>query len=161
MKKLKDERGALTLLVLVTMLFVLSFLITTHIIVSNKLQGQMRRSKEIQKIYNNYEEANNIYKGLLGGRIINITTVEQLLKIGTDEVIYINEKPYVFSDDAVYVLMEDLSFVASEQTEILNGLDWKPIGDTNINFEGNGHTITVTRLNGIIKIYNEENEYKD
>lgn len=161
MNKMKEEKGAITLLVVVTMLFIISFLITMHIIVSNKLQGQLQRSEEIKKVYNNSDEAENIYNSMIAGSIINIYNKEQLLKIGSGESIAINGKMYIFSDNAVYVLMNDIAFSAAEFTEILEGEDWTPIGDTNYKFESNGHTITVTKLNGTIKIYSEENEYKD
>ena len=161
MNRLKNEKGAITLLVVVSVLFIISFLITTYIIVSNKLQGQIERSKGIIEVYNNIDEAENIYNNLFSEHTINIENAEQLLKIGSGEVIAINGKMYTFSDNAVYILMRDITFNAGDYTELLDGGDWTPIGSTQYKFDGNGHKITVTKLNGIIKIYSEENEYND
>ena len=161
MQKLKSERGAITLLVIVTMVFILSFLISTYVIVANKLKGQVERSKQIQETYNNLNDKDNIYNSYFAGDIINISTVEQLLKIGSNENIKINGKVYTFSSSAIYVLMDDLTFSASAYSTLLSNEDWTPIGDTDYKFEGNGHTITVTKRDSTVKEYNYENEYKD
>lgn len=163
MKNIKSEKGAITVLVLISMLFIISFLITMHIMVSNKLQGQLQRSKDIRETYNNIGEANNIYNSLIAQNTITITieNAEQLLSIGSNSNIAINGKMYTFSATAGYILMRDIQFDAGDYTELLEGADWTPIGDTQYKFDGNGHTITVTKLNDTIKIYNEENEYKD
>lgn len=162
MNKLKSEKGAITLLVLVTMLFIISFLITTHIIVSNKYQVQLARSREISKVYNNVGDAENAYQGLFSSDPIKIKTVEELLKIGSGETRTIDEKMYVFSTDAAYILMNDISFKESDYTGLLDSQEWTPIGDrANIKFDGNGHTIVVLNANGKMKIYNEQNGYSD
>lgn len=160
MNKFKSEKGAITLLVLITMLFIVSFLITMYIITANKVEAQIERTEQIKETYNNVEDAESVYNSYFGGDVINIYTVEQLLQIGSKEKIVINGKVYTFTGSATYVLMEDLVFDVDNYTSILGtNTDWTPIGNTTYNFEGNGHTITVTHLNNSTFVYNESNAY--
>ena len=40
MKKLKNENGAITILVVISILFMISFLISSYVIVANKVKSQ-------------------------------------------------------------------------------------------------------------------------
>lgn len=160
MMNFRSKKGATTLLVLVSMLFITSFLMSTYIIISNKAQGQATRTEEIKTTYNNIDELNEIYNSYFASGIINIYTPEQLLKIGNGEELVINNKVYTFSQDATYVLMNDLTFDIDNYTDIVGeNQDWIPIGDTDYKFEGNGHKIIVTKLDDTQKEYNKENSY--
>jgi len=112
MKNVKSEKGAVTLLVLVTILFFVAFLITTYIFVANKAKSQIDVTDQTRQIYDsvNPEEAYNSY---FGDKAVPIYTVAQLLEMGTGDSIQINEaggKMYTFAPDATYVLMNDLEF---------------------------------------------------
>ena len=48
MNNLKSQKGAISLLVLITILFMTSFLVSTYIIGANKLQSELERTKEIK-----------------------------------------------------------------------------------------------------------------
>jgi len=164
MKNLKNEKGAITLVVLVTMLFLISFLMSAYMIVSNRAQKQQEISKEIQQIYSNDQDLNEIYNSYINNDIIPIYTVEQLLKIGSGEQLLINNKYCEMTWDATYALMNDLEFDVSsaEVSAILGGNDWTSMNNnTNFkgHFEGNGHTIKVTNKAGEVDIYSSLNNY--
>ena len=161
MKKLKSQKGAITLVTLITMLFILAFTITTYVFMANKATTEIEITEEVRKKYNNLGDLDNIYNNYLGKDVLNIYTVDELLKIGSGDNIAINGKVYKFSDDKLYVLMNNLSFDANNYSTILNGQDWIAIGDTNYMFDGNGHKITVEKLDGTVVEYTNENQYKD
>jgi len=165
MKSLKNEKGAITLVVLVSMLFLVSFLMSAYIIVSNRAQKQKEISNEIQQIYSNKQDLNEIYNSYFNNEIIPIYTVEQLLKIGSGEKLLIDNKYCEMVWTATYALMNDLEFDVNESEvyDILGGNDWIPINNNDEfkegYFEGNGYTITVTGLNGEVIIYSALNNY--
>lgn len=159
MKKVKSEKGIITLITLVTVLFMLSFLISSYVIVSNKVKTQKEMMNETKKIYEPTITMEEIYKSYFSNdKIIPIYNAEQLLQIGKiQENVNINGKFYNFTNDenAVYVLMNDIEFIA-EDLELQS--DWIPI-DENEDFLGifdwNGYTVEATKLNGITKLYKQ------
>lgn len=162
MKKLKSEKGAITMVVLVSVMFFVSFLISAYVIVANKVQTQKEIIAETKKVYEPKSSMEDIYNSYFNNdEVIPIYTVEQLLAIGEEEKqINIDGKYYTFTNTSSYILKNDLEFSAIdlELTE-----DWIPLGSNSStfegNFEGNGNTITVTNLDGSKNIYSEENLY--
>lgn len=69
---------------------------------------------------------------------IPITNAEQLMKIGSNESIEINEKTYVFAEDANYRLENDLD---------IGNVNWEPIPNFEGVFDGNNHKITNLTIN--------------
>ena len=97
MKNLKKENGAITIIVLVSVLFMVSFLISSYILVSNKLKSQKDILEETERVYDSTETMEDIYNSYIGNsEIIPIYTMEQLLKIGSNETIQVKEKFYNF-----------------------------------------------------------------
>lgn len=90
MFKIKDEKGAITLVVLISLLFFVTFLTTTYIMLSNKAQTQIEVTRQIKNKYNT-ESPEEAYQTFLGNEIIPIYNAEQLLNIGKDKNIPINE----------------------------------------------------------------------
>ncbi len=165
MKNLKNEKGAITIVVLVTMLFLLSFLMSAYMIVSNRAQKQKEISKGIQEEYSNKQDLNEIYNSYFNNEIIPIYTEEQLLKIGSDELLLINDKYCKMTWDATYALMNNLEFDVSstEISSLIGSKDWTPINSNESfkgYFEGNGHTIKVTNSSDEVEIYSTLNNYK-
>lgn len=158
MRELKNEKGAITILVLISILFMVSFLISSYVIIANKVKTQKEVIEQTRKIY---EEGNieDIYINYFSTEIIPIYNAEQLIRIGSDDKYLIGNKYYELSENATYILMDNISF-DSRDFAYLNGNDWIPTGRRNIKFEGNGKEITVTNQEGIIKKYNENNKYK-
>ena len=161
MKKLKSQNGIITMVTLISMLFLVSFLMSSYVIVANKVKTQKEIVKETEKIYKPTYTMEEIYNSYFSAdSVIPIYTVEQLLLIGQgNKQVDINGKIYAFTNSSSYALKNNLkidsNYLGFEE-------DWIPIAK-NINFngkfEGNGNTITVTQLNGDIKIYSEENNY--
>lgn len=162
MKKLKSEKGAITIIVLVSVLFFVSFLISSYVIIANKVQTQKEIIDETKKIYEPKSSMEDIYNSYFNNdEVIPIYTVEQLLAIGEEEKqINIDGKYYTFTNTSSYILKNELEFSA---VDLGLTADWVPLGSNSStfegNFEGNGHTITVTNLDGSIKIYSKQNNY--
>ena len=164
MKKLRSENGAITMLVLITVIFLVSFLISSYILVANKAKAQKEIIEETRKIYEPTSTMEEIYNSYFNnGNIIPIYTVEQLQAIGNGKQININGKYYTFSNDenTIYVLMNNLEIKAYEDY----GEDyyWTPIGnrdDLLANFEGNNNKIDVVYKDKT-KTYLKENEFSE
>lgn len=163
MKKVKEEKGAITIIVLVSLIFFVSFLVSTYLILANKSQSQLEIIEQTKEIYDNSESITDIYNSYFADEVIPIYTVEQLLKIGTGDNIVIKEagnKIYNFGQDGIYMLMNDLEFDVADYQDELNNGDWIPLGDQEgLDFEGNNREITVEHFNNFKRIYTEENNY--
>lgn len=137
MKNVKSEKGAITILVLISVLSFVAFLISSYVIVSNKAKSQKEIVEQTKEIYSTKESMEEIYNSYFANsEIIPIYTVEQFLKIGNNQDVVINEensKIYNFSDDGVYVLMNDLVLEKEWYSNELNGKIKA--------FELNGHKI--------------------
>ena len=172
MKKLKSEKGAITIIVLVSVLFFVSFLISSYVIVANKVQAQKEITQQTRSIYENYN-IEDVYNSYFGANIIPISTKEQLFAIGTGTDKIINNNYYNFANNekTIYVLANDIEFNAYEETSLARGSDsyyWVPIGertDLIAKFEGNGHTITVNYKDDegdeYSVIYSEKEDYTE
>ena len=164
-QEIKNQKGAITLVVLISILFFTTFLTSTYIILSNKAQTQIEITKQIKNKYKQ-EDPKQTYNKFFGEEIIPIYNVEQLLNIGSGKNIPINEtggKIFKFSNTATYTLMNNISFSAIEWEDLLNEEDWVPINSNEEfegNFEGNGKKITVTNLDNSVSIYSTYNNYE-
>ena len=97
-QKNESERGAITIIALVTMLFLVSFLISVYVISANRVQAQKEIISEIRNTYAPKERMEEIYNSYFSTEeVIPIYTVEQLLKIGTGEKVNINGKIYTLT----------------------------------------------------------------
>ena len=133
-KRKNSEKGAITILVLVSMLFMVSFLITAEVIASNKVKSQKSILDRTRQIYESDKSMEEIYNmHIADSDIIPIYTEEQLLNVGSNEGMMVNGKFYTFYDDSVYVLMNDIETDQNSISKSFAG-----------NFEGNGHIITIT-----------------
>lgn len=158
MRNIKSESGAITILVLVSVLFMLSFLISSYVIIANKVQAQKEIIAQTKSIYENYN-LEDIYNSYFGKNIIPITDKEQLLSIGTgnDKIIDGNYYDFANNKETIYLLMNDIEFTAytEETLKDENGnYYWTPIGertDLLAGFEGNNNKIRV-------KYRDDENE---
>ena len=150
MKNLKKENGAITIIVLVSVLFMVSFLISSYILVSNKLNSQKDILEETRRVYESIETMEDIYNSYISNsEIIPIYNIEQLLKIGSNETIQIKEKFYNFTNTATYLLMNDFEYTG----ELL--INQKFQGK----LDGNGHTITISNDSGEKCIASDKNNF--
>lgn len=150
----KSQKGAITLVVLITMLFLTAFLMSMYIGLANKAQTSAETTKQIQEKYNNIEEANAIYDSYFADSdIIPIYTREHLEKIGSGEPITINGKIYTFSPTAYYTLKNDLDLGGyyDETTKTWTakaGDEWTPLSSSFTGIlDGLGNTITGLYIN--------------
>lgn len=108
MKKIKSEKGAITILTLVSLVFLTTFLISSYIIMANKMQSQRDVISDTKKLYESYD-LNQIYNGFFGEQdIIPIYTSEEFESIANGENKIVNGKIYNFASDKTYILMNDI-----------------------------------------------------
>ncbi len=63
---MKNEKGAITLVTLATVIFMLAFLLSSFIIISNRLQAQVEIKRETKKIYESeVENVDKIYNNMV------------------------------------------------------------------------------------------------
>ena len=167
MRSIKSENGMITMITLVTILFMISSLVTTYILVANKVKTQKEMINETRSIYEPKSTMEEIYNSYFNNdNIIPIYTVQQLLMMGKEQKdVNINGKYYDFNNDenTIYILMNDLRFKASDYSDQLTNGYWTPIGNNTeliAKFEGRGHTIEVI-YDDESKIYSKENNYSD
>ena len=122
--KLKEEKGSITLFVVIAMFAFVLFSLATYTLLSRRSQTQTDLMSEIRNMYGNASEYDE-YKSYFDGEIVPIYSAEELKKVGSGEKIAIskeNGKIYTFSDTATYVLKNDIK-VSSFLNE-----KWTPIG---------------------------------
>ena len=145
--KLKSQNGAITVIALVTMLFILFFLMTIYIRVSNKAQSSAEATEEIRRKY--LKQQSSKIDLANEGEVIPISSVEELCLIGSNQEKVINGKIYTFSSDAYYALQTDLDLGGSNNP-------WTPLpleDENNVQYsftgylDGLGHIITGLYIN--------------
>lgn len=110
---MKKERGSITIITLTTILFLISFLISTYMIIANKRQAQEEIRRKTELLYeSDVENAEEIYNGYFAdaNTVIPISNVDQLLKIGTNKYITSGDKIYKCTPSANYKLVKSLKF---------------------------------------------------
>lgn len=114
---MKKERGAITILTLTTVLFMLAFLISTFTIIANRRQAQAEiKTQTIETYQAEVDNIEQIYDDYFAeeGSTIPISTTEQLLNIGSGKYIISNNKIYKYDADANYQLQNDISFSVAD-----------------------------------------------
>lgn len=82
---MKSEKGAITLVTLGTVIFILAFLLSSFVTISNKLQAQAEIKKETKKIYEReVENVDEIYNEYFVGEKIN--RVQYIESTGTQYI---------------------------------------------------------------------------
>ena len=85
MKNLKSEKGAITILVITSILFMLSFLISTYVIIANKVQEQKEIIAKTKDIYESNLDMEEIYNSYFdNNEIVPIYNKSQLFKLGSN-----------------------------------------------------------------------------
>ena len=157
MKKLKSEKGAITIIVLVSVLFFVSFLISSYVIVTNKVQMQKEIIEETQKIYEPKSSIEEIYSSyFITNEVIPIYTAEQLLAIGQEnKQVNINGKFYTFTNKNTYILKNDLTIYEEELPENWIAPEYFFQEEQNTGkFNYNGNITKIIYENGTEKVYN-------
>ena len=155
MKKLKSEKGAITLIALVSVMFLVSFLISSYVMVANKVQMQKQIIKETQKIYEPKSSIEEIYSSYFStNEVIPIYTAEQLLAIGEEnKIININGKYYTFTNKDTYILKNNLTIYEEQLPENWTAPEIFFMKSQNTGTIGyNGYTVTIKYENETEKV---------
>lgn len=123
MRILKNEKGAITLYVMVVCLFVLIIGTIAYVDTSSRQSAQLAALKKIEESYNNTElTANDLYQQYEGGDIVPVFTPEQFTMVGTGETGYVAEtgKIYAYTTDKTYMFYgtsEDITDMITAKVE--------------------------------------------
>lgn len=138
MRNIKSQKGAISLFVILSMLFFLAFMLGVFSITSRRNAAQLEAVRETAKIYASGIDANTIYDSMLAttsGTAIPITNIEQLKEVkklqeGTNTTATtnytINGKLYSYKKGSSYYLANDI--ILDMKTE----LDGKSAATSNV-----------------------------
>lgn len=120
MKNIKSQKGAISLFVVLSMLFFLAFMLGVFSITTRRNAAQLEAVRETAKIYSSGVDANTLYDSMISstsGVAIPITTIDQLKEAKrlaegtstTETVNYtINGKLYSYKKGESYYLANDI-----------------------------------------------------
>ena len=124
MKKLKSENGAIAILVLISLVFLTTFLISSYVIMSNKMQSQRKVISDTKDIYENYD-LNQMYESYFDksrdGLPDNVEQLEYIESTGTQYIdtgvfpsnnLKINIKACYTNSNSSYMLGSDNAYNA-------------------------------------------------
>lgn len=124
MKKLKSENGAIAILVLISLVFLTTFLISSYVIMSNKMQSQRKVISDTKDIYGNYD-LNQMYESYFDksrdGLPDNVEQLEYIESTGTQYIdtgvfpsnnLKINIKACYTNSNSSYMLGSDNAYNA-------------------------------------------------
>lgn len=169
---MRKDRGAITIITLTTILFMLAFLISTFTIIANRRQAQAEIKQQTKEIYEgNVENIDQIYDEYFGeeGESIPIDTADDLFKVATGGYIFDNNKIYKCTADGKYQLQNDISFSVADYlskypnafkltaTRWINIAEQIDNGTLTGTFDYKGHTITETDTEGNVITHEEIN----
>lgn len=108
---MKNQRGVIALVTLGTVIFMLAFLLSSFVIIQNRLQSQAEIKKETANLYaKDLDNIENIYQSYFAKDtdVVPITNEEQLLNIGTGKEFMIDGKFYKYTPEKNYILKGNL-----------------------------------------------------
>ena len=161
MKNVKNENGVIAFVTLLSMFFILVFLMSTYFIVSNRVKTQKDMLQQIKKIYETYD-IDEAYNSYFNEGIIPIYSNDQYLSIGTKMgtnicIQEVGGKYYEFSDDATYVLMRDLVIYEEELPEAWIAPEYYFYNNSLLGkIDYNNHTVTIIHKDSTETVYNGE-----
>lgn len=170
MKKLKSENGAIAILVLISLVFLTTFLISSYVIMSNKMQSQRKVISDTKDIYESYD-LNQMYESYFDksrdGLPDNVEQLEYIESTGTQYIdtgvfpsnnLKINIKACYTNSNSTYMLGSDNAYNAgvnicwdsSSKSQGYRGIFGTPIMGTGVIPQINV-PVTITLQNN--KIY--------
>lgn len=119
MKK-DNERGIISLFVLLSMLFLLVFVFTIYEIIDNRYKNDEYKNDELSKLYSkNMNEIHNA-KYSKEDEIIPIYNIDEFNNIGTGRYMQIKDKIYECSRSKTYLLKENIIIDLKEDVMVSN-----------------------------------------
>ena len=160
MKKMKNQKGAISLFVLLSMLFFLTFMLGAFSLASRRNATQVEALKETQDIYKSGASASDIYDSILveSDTIIPVLTKAQLQKIievtqdNSQANYVIDGKLYTYKKDASYALQNDIVLDLEDEIHEKSDItiyDYMLYADT-YNINQNGYDIYYRQKDGSI-----------
>lgn len=109
-KTKSSQNGAISVFVMITMVFFLLTILGAYMISSKRAQAQTESIQLVEGQYYKENEENNVYRNKVAdsASVIPIYTQQQLWSIGSGEAIEIEGKVYTFHESAVYELKNDI-----------------------------------------------------
>ena len=108
MKDYKSEKGIISLVVLLAMIFLLVFVFGMYSMTLNRKQNEELKSLELEKIYtSNFNEVEN-YTYAPDDEIVPIYDIRELDSMGTGEYIQVKDKVYKCSRGKSYELKQNI-----------------------------------------------------
>lgn len=151
---IKNQRGAISLFVLLSMMFFLVFMLGAFTIVNRRNVAQVEALAETKRIYANGTSAAEQYDEIFqttGSSVVPITNLDQLQKVkeagtGTSKFKYlINGKVYTYAKDTNYVLQNDIILDLEDtikgKKDLQNILLDSVLYNTSYKVNLNGHSI--------------------
>lgn len=165
MKKNKNnQNGAISLFVLISMMFFLAFILGTYTIASRRKSVQIQDLSDTQRIYSRTASAKDQYDSIFltdsTNSLVPITNLEQLKIVknvydGTAKYKYfINGKIYTFEKDSNFVLKNDIILDLEDTINEKNNLqdiiyDYM-LYNSSYNLNSNGYSIYYKKDDGSI-----------
>ena len=152
-KNIKNQKGAISLFVLLSMMFFMAFMLGAFTLVNRRNATQVEALAETQKIYSNKPTASEQYDSIFvksGTSVVPITNIDQLKQAqaatGTNKYKYlINGKVYTYEAGAEYVLQNDIILDFEDTIHNQSGLNSKlydyVLYSSSYNINLNGHSI--------------------
>jgi len=109
-KTKSSQNGAISVFVMITMVFFLLTILGAYMISSKRAQAQTESIQLVEGQYYTENEENNVYRNKVAdsASVIPIYTQQQLWSIGSEEAIEIEGKVYTFHEGSVYELKNDI-----------------------------------------------------
>lgn len=122
--KIRNEKGSITLYVIITMLFFSVFIMSIYIMNSRKYESQLEANTKVKEIYAK-KSAEDVFNTHFAGEDekIPIYTADQLLSIGSGKSVYIPQtnKIYIFTEENdKYVIKNNITGLTNEDISEIN-----------------------------------------
>ena len=113
---IKNQKGAISLFVLLSMMFFLAFMLGAFTLVNQRNISQVESLSETQKIYENKPSASDLYDSIFANEssvvpIINVKQLKSAIEVNdtnTQIKYLINGKVYTYKKEANYILQKDI-----------------------------------------------------
>lgn len=163
--RLKNQKGAISVFVLLAMLFFLVFIMSAYAVTARKVQTQTLSLSQLQYYYRKDADTIAATKYASSSNI-PIYNYEQLKLAGTNNYAVVDNKVYLFKSDATYQLKSNIvidfdDYFSRSVVDDMVFVDWKldtASGETSYNIKSNGYNIYYYKDGAYWKLVNYQNE---
>ena len=154
--RFKNQRGAISVFVLLAMLFFLVFMMSAYAITSRKVQTQTMSLSQLQYYYKKDADTIAATKYASSSNI-PIYNFDQLKLAGSDTYAVVDNKVYLFKPDGSYQLKNNIVIDLNEYVKNPVFVDWKvdpASGTTTYDIRSNGYNIYYYKDGAYWKLVN-------